>query len=136
MWLIFDLETGAELRREGAEPELAEGEGAAPIPASAMGQPPVCTWSPAARGFVDVPEVTGARLLAMLTMLELQAITADPDPEIRALVLLWLVLLAGGATQRVNSPLHMAGAAQLHAKGHLDAGRYAQFAAGDLVQTT
>lgn len=134
MWLIYDAETGDELRRSATLPELGEGEGAERMPASGLSDPPASIWSPAARGFVDVVEVTGPRLFELLTMAEITAAAASTDEGVRSVLLTWLLLLAGGRPQRVNSPLHQAGAAALLADGILTPERHAQFVAGEPVQ--
>lgn len=64
-WLIYSTETGEELRRTDAAPELAEGEAAATVSMA-----PGTSWSPALRGFVDappVPRLTGLQILGLYT---------------------------------------------------------------------
>lgn len=127
MFLVYDPETGEELRRE-AEPVLGAGEASILIPASALMEPPVCVWSPAQRGFVDVPLVDGPALLRLLTAAEITA--AVQSPAMVPVILQWLLLLAGGQPQRVNSALHAAGAAAMLAAGVLTEARHAEFLAG------
>ncbi|MFQ3664666.1 MAG: hypothetical protein SNJ79_01330 [Sphingomonadaceae bacterium] len=64
-WLIYSEETGEAIRFDDADvPELAGGEAAAAVPMSALADPPLTEWSPAARAFVDSLAYWRARLLA------------------------------------------------------------------------
>lgn len=127
MWLVYDEATGAEIRQEAA-PSLAIGEAAVMMPGSAMSDPPISAWSAAARGFVDVPLVDGPTLLRLLTPAEIGAACANPATI--PVVLQWNLLLHAGEPQRVNSPLHIAGANALLAAGVLTPARHVQFLAG------
>jgi hypothetical protein len=131
MFLIFDLETGAELRRGDVE-TVETGEGIVKMPGSALTEPPLTIWSPAERGFMDVPLVDGPALLTLLTQAEIVAATANPTTI--PVVLQWQLLIGGGQAQRVNSPLHIAGANALLAAGVLTQARHAQFLAGEPAQ--
>lgn len=66
MKLVYDISTGEELRRE-TDPDLADGEAAISIPASAMLESPAAMWSAAQRGFVDVPHLTATQILGLYT---------------------------------------------------------------------
>lgn len=64
-WIVFDSETGAELRRTETTPELAEGEEAAIVSAA-----PGALWSADLRGWVDAPpprRLTGLQILGLYT---------------------------------------------------------------------
>lgn len=68
-WLIYDLATGAELRRvSGAAGQPGEGEGAALVPASALVAPPLTAWHPASRSWADVPPPKMLRGLDILAL--------------------------------------------------------------------
>jgi hypothetical protein len=133
MFLIFDLETGEELRRGEVE-TVATGEGIVTMPGSALMEPPLTIWSPSERGFVDVPLVDGPRMGRMLTAAEIEALVNHSDAAVRAIPLRWLLLIAFGMPQRVNSPLHISTANGMLAAGVLTQARHAQFLAGDMVQ--
>ena len=129
MWLIYDVETGAEVSRSATEPDnLPAHQSARLMPESALMVEPITVWSPAARGFVDVPLVDGPTMLRLLTGPEIVA--ACSNPATVPIVLNWLVLVAGGRPQRVNSSLHIAAAASLQAAGVLTPERHAEFLAG------
>lgn len=129
-WLIYSAETGAELRRETAAtpPTLDAGELAAEVPRSAMGLAPQTAWSAQARAFVDVPLVDGPMMVRILLPSEIAAACANPATM--PIVLQWLVLIAGGRPQRVNSPLHIAAADAMFGAGVLTNERHTQFLAG------
>lgn len=128
MWLVYDSETGAELRREATEPQAIVGEGFERMPGSALAEPPISVWNAGMRGFVDVPLVDGPMLRRLLTPAEIAAACANPATI--PIVLQWNLLLHAGEPQRVNSPLHIAGANALLAGGVLTTARHAEFLAG------
>jgi hypothetical protein len=130
MWLIYDEATGAEIRRV-ASIDTATGEAAAEIPASALLDLPISQWSANRRGFVDVPLVDGPRMGLMLTSAEIEALVNHADAAVRAIPLRWLLLIAFGMPQRVNSPLHISTANGMLAAGVLTQARHAQFLSGD-----
>jgi hypothetical protein len=130
MWLLYNVQTGAQIGDLlESEPTPAAGQAAVMVPGSALAG--VTAWSAAQRGFVEVPLVDGPRMGAMLTWAEINAMAAHPDAAIRAIPLQWLLMIAFGRPQRVNSPLHIDTANALLAGGVLTTARHAQFLAGD-----
>lgn len=130
MFLIYNPDTGEELERLAELPPAGQPVSWAAIPASALLTPPLSSWSPSARGFVDVPLVDGPALRRLLTPAEIAA--ACSNPATIPVVLQWNLLLHAGEPQRVNSPIHIAGANALLAAGVLTPARHAQFLAGIL----
>ena len=64
-WIVFDSETGAEIRRTETEPQLGEGEAAATVSAA-----PGAMWSPTLRGWLD-PEPPLRRIMPLFEYLRL-----------------------------------------------------------------
>jgi hypothetical protein len=123
-WLIYSLETGAELRRvETLEPgTLAEGEGASRIPASALAASPLSEWSPAARGFIEIERRSGPELVALFTTEELATmLQTGPLDILRLLLAIALVRVP----VRASEPFFVTGVQAAAAAGFLTAPRAA-----------
>lgn len=135
MWIVYNTETGQQIGDwHETAPEPADGEAMERVPGSAIGPQPLTMWSATARGFVDVPLVDGPRMGTMLTAAEIEALVNHADAAVRAIPLRWLLLIAFGMPQRVNSPLHISTANGMLAAGVLTQARHAQFLAGEPVQ--
>ena len=128
-FLVYDPATGEQVGDWlDQEPQPSPTLMAVRVPGSAKLTPPLTMWSAPARGFVDVVLVDGPMMLKLLTPAEIAAMctTAATVP----IVLQWLVLIAGGQPQRVNSPLHISTAAAMRDAGVLTTERHAEFVAG------
>jgi hypothetical protein len=122
-WLIYDLETGAELRRsDAAEPELAEGEAAALIPPSAQIADPLSEWVPERRGFFDIPRLGSDGLISLFTTEELAAMNQQGSVDVLRLL---IALLLVRKPIRATDPLFVAGVQQAAAANFLTAPRAA-----------
>ena len=144
MKLVYDIATGAELRRE-ADPDLAAGEAAVSIPASALLDAPISMWSATKRGCIDVPHLTATQILGLYT-------TAQHARARRMLFATWpaghpwegQLVDPDGLTQRlvdatltlreplpVTDPFHQNGTAWLRAVGVIESdAEAARIAAG------
>lgn len=136
-WLIINAQTGAPLRTQAEATPLAEGEQAVERSAGNMVEPPLSVWSPAARGWMDVPLVDGPMMGRLLTMVEVAAMAGHPAAEIRVAFNVWLFMAVTGRCQRINSPLHVDTADLMLAAGvFATPERHAQFLAGEPVGET
>lgn len=123
-WLIFDEETGAELRRETGDGwQLAEGEAASLVPASAQGSRPITAWSPAMRGWADVPRKSADEIFDLFTADEKAAILTSGIAQVIGLVLALRFMREPIAA---NDSFHIQGVALLAGLGFLTAERAAQ----------
>ncbi|WP_194745716.1 hypothetical protein [Thermaurantiacus tibetensis] len=126
-WLVYSLDTGEELRRTDApQPDLAEGEAAAEIPASAEGGDPLTEWQPASRTFMDVPRLDADGIYGLFTAEERAAILTCGVPQVIGLV---LALRFMRRPIRASDPLHVQGVALLQGLGLITAERAAQILA-------
>jgi hypothetical protein len=123
-WLVYSLETGAELRRVETldAGDLAEGEGAARIPASATAPSPLSEWNPEARAFTEIERRGGPELVALFTTEELAAmLQTGPLDILRLLLAIALVRVP----IRASEPFFVAGVGQAAAAGFLTGPRAA-----------
>jgi hypothetical protein len=131
MWLIYDDLTGAQVGDwHATEPTPGQGQSVARVPGSAKtGE---SAWIATKRAFMDVPLMDGPRLLQCLTAAEITAATTNPATI--PVVLQYLLLLVSGKPQRINSPMHIGGAAALFSGSVLTQERYDEFLMGQPPQ--
>ena len=125
-WLIIDAATGAALR-QAAEPVAAANEAAVLIPASSLMDPPLCAWSPEARGFVELPPpISCIDFVALWTPAETLAVMQTTSPE---MAVAWAMTLASPQIH-LDNPLVLAGIALAESLDILTPARAARIRAG------
>lgn len=121
MWLVYNVHTGQQIGPLHEQPpQVGANEAVVEVPFSALLSEPLCEWSPARRGFVDIPRRGRDELLRLFTTEELANMVQNGPLQILRLL---LAILLVRKPIRKDAPEFVSGVQAAQAAGFLTTAR-------------